>query len=88
MRITIKQKESVQLKSIELKDLEPGTVVIVNGGPTGLVIMGMNTKDRELMLLTHFKDGTGDWFTVPGGWDDSPITEVIGKITEIIVESI
>jgi len=88
MRITIKQKESVQSKPIQLQDLEPGTIVVVGGGPTGLVIMGMYDESRELVLLTHFKDGTGDWFSVPGGWDDSPITKIIGKITEIIVEPI
>lgn len=85
MRITVKKKELIQPKSIELKDLEPGTVVVVGGGPTGLVIMGMYNESKELMLLTHFKDGIDDWFSVPGGWNDSPITKVIGKITEIIV---
>lgn len=88
MRITIKEKEQVKSKSMKLEDLKPGTVVVVGGGPTGLVIMGMEDKNRELILLTHFKDGTGGWFSVPGGWNDSPITKIIGKITEIIVEPI
>ena len=88
MRITIKEKEQVKSEPLELKDLEPGTVVVVGGGPTGLVVMGMGDKDRELILLAHFKDGTDSWFSVPGDWDDSPITKVLGKITEIVVEPI
>ena len=88
MRITIKQKESVQPKPITLKNLKPGTVVILQNSIIALVIMGVYNESRELVLLAHFKDGAGDWFSVPGGWDDAPITKIIGKITEIIVEPV
>lgn len=87
MRITIKKQTQIE-KPIRLQNLEPGTVVVIQNGPTAFVIEGMERKNRELTMLTHNSDGTDGWFSVPGGWKSAPITKILGKITEIIVEPI
>lgn len=85
MKITVIPKESPKQSVINLQNLEPGTVVTLsNGSIRALVIKGLN-DDKKLVLLTN----TGcDWFSEPGGWFNMPICEVLGKLTEIVIQEI
>ena len=88
MRITIEEKKSVQSEKIKLQDLELGTVI--NFGdtqrPHGLIVEDSRTGRKEIILLTH--GSGGEWLIIANGFRDSLIKNVLGKLTEIIVEPI
>ena len=85
MKITVIPKESPKQPEINLQDLEPGTVVALNDSIEALVITSVKDVEKKLILLTNYDGG---WFSEPGGWSDSSIQSIIGKITEIIVKEI
>ena len=87
MRIIIKEKKSVQLKTFSFVDLEPGTVIqfAIFDSPTGLVISN-GTDGKDIVLLCHIPEH--DWFEIARGWKTMPIAKVLGKLTEIVVEPI
>ena len=90
MRITVKEKEQVELKTFNLVDLEPGTIIqfAISDSPVGLVISnGMG--DNNIVLLCHYADKVNnDWFEIARGWKTMPITKILGKLTGITVEPI
>ena len=95
MKITVIPKELPKQSIINLQNLEPGTVVTLgNSSIKALVIDGykkLNSNHyivdgRKLVLFTNVD--CDDWFTEPGGWSDSPIQSVIGKLTEIVIQEI
>jgi len=90
MRITIKEKKSIQSKPVKLQDLKPGTIIQfdISQSPTGLVISG-DKDGNDIALLCHDHDtDDGDWFQIAMGWKTMPIAKVLGKLTEIIVEPV
>ena len=76
MKITQKNSDP---KELYPKDLEPGTIFEVNGF-MALKLMSGN----EVLLLTH-NDGT-DWFDLADGSETTKVTEVYGKLVELVVE--
>ncbi|KKN71242.1 hypothetical protein LCGC14_0422850 [marine sediment metagenome] len=85
MKITIKKPIQLRIKEIKLQNLKPGTVVQLDSSVKAIVIEKVNDAGNTLMLLTN---NDAWWFSEAGGWGDEPITRVLGKITEIIVESV
>ena len=89
MKITIKEKEQVQSKTFSLINLEPGTIIqfAIANSPIGLVISN-GTGGKDIVLLYHNVEVEDDWFEIAVGWKTMPITKVLGKLTEIVVEPI
>ena len=89
MRITIKEKRSVQSKPINLEDLEPGMVIQfgIDKSPIGLVISD-GKGGNDIVLLCHYADDDNGWFQIAMGWKTMPIVKILGKLTEIVVESV
>ena len=81
MKITVKKK---QVKEVPFKDIPVGTVYKIGMGGT-LLKLGM-----EEAVILKFSSGK-DWLEIAGkgggNWNGRPATEILGKITEIIVEN-
>ena len=88
MKITIEEKKEQVQSEIRLQDLKLGTVINFGDSrrPCGLIVEDSKTGRKEIVLLTH--GGGGDWLIIANGFRDSSIKNVLGKLTEIIVEPI
>ncbi|KKM73595.1 hypothetical protein LCGC14_1408800 [marine sediment metagenome] len=85
MKVTVNKKDLPYPKPIRWQDLPGGTVVKFNTGFIGMVYegagLGYEKKEKGVVLL--------EWVSVPTigfGILTVKITEVLGTLTEIIVE--
>jgi len=82
MKITIKPEEKKE-HNIPFDKIPVGYVyrALWNDGPIALKL-----TDGEAVLLCHDYDDDGEWFQLADGFKGYPAHEILGKLTEVIVE--
>lgn len=81
VKITVKHKPKSKPKPIDWENLPGGTVVKFYDKSIGLVY-NPSAKLKGGIVIIH---GLGD-STIADGYQTMEITEILGKLTEIIVE--
>ena len=91
MKITIKENVTELKQILKLEDIMPGSIIEfdISNSPVGLVVSTVS-GENDIVLLAHlFSNGHfEDWFQLAAGWKKQPIKRILGRLTEIIVESI
>jgi len=85
IKVTVNEKPK-ETKELTLQDLEPGDVYEVNE-VTLLAMFGMG--DELECVALGIKGGDSSNYPVigfPHGFKDKPVTKVLGKLTEVIVD--
>jgi hypothetical protein len=83
MKTTVKKKQE-EKKQVPFDKIPVGAVYVA-GNPTGPLVLG------KAVLLANYVDddkgmATADWFKIADGFKGKPAYEILGKLTEIIVE--
>jgi hypothetical protein len=83
MKITIKPKQKKENHDVPFNEIPVGSVYVAKyyEGPIALKLKG-----DMAVLLTHGVVDASDLFVLADGFKDEPAYEILGKLTEIIVE--
>ena len=79
MKITVRRKNPEKKKAINPVDISTGTIFEFDDKTIGLKL-----HNEEIVLLNYVDGST--WCELASGYKTEPVTKILGRLSEIIVE--